>query len=139
MVIGPQFRPNSSCHGDQPFDANITINVRSQGEVFVRSFGFEFVDPIGRHASPFILPGAVIDPTSSVLPPIPLPTSSPIPFPGQVTLSSVQVPPSAVRSFPFRLQFDCGVSAPGTLFVSVETTNARGAVDVARIRAQVHR
>jgi hypothetical protein len=37
------------------------------------------------------------------------------------------------RTFPFVLQFGCGVSASGTLFVTVNTTDRNGTANATRL------
>ena len=49
------------------------------------------------------------------------------------------VPAGAFFKAPFRLQFDCGVPAQGTLFVSVETADGRDTVDVSQSSVQIGR
>ena len=127
--VTPEFRAGGNCVGDMPFDARIDVNVRPQQDVIVRAIGFDFVAPFGRRVRPLGFPGA-FELNGSVLLPIPLPTSHPIPFPGEVKMTGTTVPAGAHFKAPFRLRFDCGVPAHGTLFVSVETADRHGTVDV---------
>lgn len=104
--------------------------------MFVRRFGFDFLDRFGRRVRPLVFPGRVVV-NNGVVPPIPLPTTHPIPFPGEARMSTVVAEAGAFFKFPFELQFDCGTAARGTLFVSVETADERGTMEVSHIRAQV--
>lgn len=52
-------------------------------------------------------------------------------------MSNALVPAGGTLTTPFRLQFDCGVPARGTLFVAVDTTNAVGTVVVMRTSAKI--
>jgi hypothetical protein len=134
--VSAEFRARGNCVRDMPFDARINVHVRPRQEVIVQTFGFEFVDSHRRRVRPLVFPGA-FELNNSVLLPIPLPTSHPIPFPGEAKMSDTRVPAGAFLNAPFRLQFDCGVPARGTLFVSVETADRRGTVDVSRSSVQI--
>ena len=135
-VITAEFQATATCRAEAPFDARLNVTVAPIQDLFVRRFGFEFLDGFGRRAVPLAFPGT-IESSNSVLLPVSLPTTHPIPFPGQVPLSSVAVQAGGFFRLPFRLRFDCGVPARGTLFVSVETADRRGTVDVSRITAQI--
>jgi hypothetical protein len=135
-VVVADFRAGSGCFGEMPFDARINVNIRPGQELFIRGIGFEFVPIYGRRVVPLAFPGR-FELNNAVLPPIPVPTSHPIPFPGQVPMSNMAVPAGAFLRAPFRLQFDCGVPARGTLFVSVETVDGRGGVGMSRISAPI--
>jgi hypothetical protein len=134
--VSAEFRAGATCVGDMPFDARINVNVRPQQDVIVRAIGFEFAAAHGGRVRPLVFPGA-FELNNSVLLPIPLPTSHPIPFPGEVKMSDTLVPAGAFFKAPFRLQFDCGVPARGTLFVAVETANRGGTVDVSHSSVQI--
>jgi hypothetical protein len=134
--VSAQFQGGSGCLGEIPFDARIDVNVRPQEDLFIQTIGFEFVPAFGRRVFPVVVPGT-FELNNSVLPPIPLPTSHPIPFPGQVPMSNIVVPAGAFLKAPFRLQFACGVPARGTLFVAVETADRRGTAGVSRTSAQI--
>jgi hypothetical protein len=134
--VSAEFRARGNCVLDLPFDARINVHVRPQQDVSVRTFGFEFVDLHRRRVRPLVFPGA-FELNNTVLLPIPLPTSHPIPFPGEAKMSDTRVPAGAFLNAPFRLQFDCGVPARGTLFVSVETADHRGTVDVSQRSVQI--
>jgi hypothetical protein len=135
-VISAEFQATGACRAEAPFDARLNVTVAPTQDLFVRRFGFEFLDRFGRRALPLAFPGT-IELNNSVLLPVSLPTTHPIPFPGQVPLSSIGVQAGGFFRLPFRLRFDCGVPARGTLFVSVETADRRGTVDVSRITAQI--
>lgn len=137
-IVSAQFQAGSTCFAETPFDARINVNVRPEQDLFIRAIGFEFVTPFGRRVLPVAFPGT-FELNNTVLPPIPVPTSHPIPFPGQVPMSNVVVPAGAFFRAPFRLQFDCGVPAQGTLFVSVETADRKGTIGMSRISAQIGR
>ena len=135
--VSAEFRARGNCVRDVPFDARINVHVRPRQDLIVRTIGFEFVDLHGQSVRPLVFPGA-FELTNGVLLPIPLPTSHPIPFPGEAKMSATRVPAGAFFNAPFRLQFDCGVPARGTLFVSVETADDRGTVDVSKSSVQIH-
>jgi hypothetical protein len=135
-LLGAEFHPTSSCRAPAPFITRMNAVIRPSQDLFIRSFGFDFLDDFGRRVAPLVFLGP-IESNNSVLLPIPLPTTHPIPFPGQVPMSSVAVEAGRFLKVPFRLQFDCGVRARGTLFVSVETEDRRGRIDVSRTRAQI--
>jgi hypothetical protein len=135
-TVSAEFQAGSGCLGESPFDARINVHVRPQQELFLRGIGFEFVPIHGRRVRPLAFPGR-FELNNAVLPPIPVPTSHPIPFPGEVPMSNIAVPAGAFFKGPFRLRFDCGVPARGTLFVTVEAADRRGTVDVSRFSAQI--
>jgi hypothetical protein len=135
-IIAAEFQQSAACRAQPPFDARLAVTIRPTQDLFVRGFGFEFLDQFDRRVLPLVFPGT-IEVNNAVLPSIPLPTTHPIPFPGQVPMSSAFLDAGRFFRFPFRLQFNCGVPARGTLFVSVETADRRGMVDVSRIRAQI--
>jgi hypothetical protein len=54
-------------------------------------------------------------------------------------MTTAVVPAGAHFVAPFRLQFDCGVRAGGTLVVSVETADRQGAVEVSSSSVRIAR
>lgn len=134
--VAAEFRARANCVGDMPFDARINVNVRPHQDLIVRAIGFEFVALHGRRVRPLVFPGA-FELNNAVLLPIPLPASHPIPFAGEVKMSDPLVPGGAFFKAPFRLQFECGVPARGTLFVAVETATRSGTIDVSHINVQI--
>jgi len=52
-------------------------------------------------------------------------------------MPAVIVPAGGSFTAPFRLQFDCGVQASGTLIVSVEAADANGTLEVSRVSVQI--
>lgn len=144
-TIAPRFHFNPGCREQAPFEVTLDVCVRARHDAFVRGVGFEFFDRFGRRVLPLAVPVHAVDARNSILPPIPLPTTSPIPFPtspaipfpGQVPMSDVLVPAGAFLKFPFRVHFDCGTLSRGTLFVSVTTADRRGTSDVSRVSAHV--
>jgi hypothetical protein len=135
-IIAAEFRSSATCRAESPFDTNLNVIIRSRQDLFIRGFGFEFLDLFGRRALPLAFPGT-IEVNNSVLLPVSLPTTHPIPFPGQVPMSSVAMQAGGFFKVPFRLRFACGVPARGTLFVSVETADRHGSVNVSRISAPI--
>ena len=124
----------TSCHTGAPFDVMVNVNVRARQDLFIRRVGFEFVDPSNHRVLPIPFP-VTTEVKSSVL--LPVPTTHPIPFPGEASMSNALVPAGGTLTAPFRLQFDCGVAARGTLFASVDTADADGSVLVVRTSAQI--
>ena len=135
-IVAAEFHPTSACVSHAPFTVRVNAIVRPDHDLFIRSFGFEFLDDFGRRTVPVAFPGT-IEVNHAVLLPIPLPATHPIPFPGQVPMSSVIVDAGRFLKAPFSLQFGCGVRARGTLFVSVETEDRRGRIEVSQTRAQI--
>jgi hypothetical protein len=134
-AIVPEFLSSTLCGGLRPFGARVGVRIRPGHDVFLQAMGFEFIDRFGRRATPFALAAPNTGTSLSILPPVPLPSSLPIPIPTHLPFHGVQLSPGNARIFPFLLRFDCGVGAEGTLFVVVETTDSRGAVDVVRASA----
>ena len=141
LIVGPAIlaagsRGFTSCRAGTPFDVMVNVHVRSRQDLFIRSVGFEFVDPSNHRVLPIPFP-VTTEVKSSVLLPVPVPTTHPIPFPGEASMSNALVPAGGALTAPFRLQFDCGVPARGTLFASVDTAGADGTVLVVRTSAQI--
>jgi len=126
-VIAAGSQSSTSCRTATPFDATVTVNVRARRDLFIRNVGFEFIDPVNRRVLPIPFPVTAI----------PVPTTHPVPFPGEATMSSALVPAGETLTAPFRLQFDCGVPAQGTLFVSVDTADTDGTVVVLRTSTHI--
>jgi len=126
-VIAAGSQASTSCRTATPFDATVTVNVRARRDLFIRNVGFEFIDPVNRRVLPIPFPVTAI----------PVPTTHPVPFPGEATMSSALVPAGETLTAPFRLQFDCGVPASGTLFVSVDTADPDGTVVVLRTTTHI--
>jgi len=126
-VIAAGTHASTSCRTETPFDAVVTVNVRARRDLFVRNVGFEFIDPAHRRVLPIPFPVTSL----------PLPTTSPVPFPGEATMSSDLVRAGETVTAPFRLQFECGVPASGTLFVSVDTADQDGTVVVLRTTTHI--
>ena len=136
-VLAAESGVSTSCRTAAPFDVLVNVNVRARQDLFIRRVGFEFVDPSNRRVLP--IPFPVTTQVSSVLPPVPVPTTHPVPFPGEASMSNALVPAGGTLTAPFRLQFDCGVPARGTLFVSIDTADADGTVVVVRTSAHIGR
>jgi len=126
-VIAAGSQASTSCRTATPFDATVTVNVRARRDLFIRNVGFEFIDPVNRRVLPIPFPVTAI----------PVPTTHPVPFPGEATMSSALEPAGETLTAPFRLQFDCGVPAQGTLFVSVDTADTDGTVVVLRTSTHI--
>jgi hypothetical protein len=135
-IIATELRTSSACRTDSPFDVRLDVNVRTRQDLFIRGIHFEFFDPSNRRVLPIPV-SVTTDLTDSIQSPVPLPTTHPIPFPGEASMSSVRVTAGTLFIAPFRLQFDCGVPARGTLFVSVDAADAGGTVVVARTSVSI--
>ena len=129
-------RTSSTCRAEAPFDVRVNVNVRAKQDLLIHDISFAFVDPSNRRVLPIPFPVTTGVQDSALLP-VPIPTTLPIPFPGEATMSNVLVPAGGTLTTPFRLQFDCGVPARGTLLVSVETADADGTVVVVRTSALI--
>ena len=134
LTVGPailavESRANTSCSTTAPFNVMVNVSVRATQDLFVRRVGFEFVDPSNRRVLPIPFPVTTA----------PVPTTHPIPFPGEASMSNALVPAGGTLTAPFRLQFECGVPARGTLLASVDTADADGSVLVVRTSAQIGR
>jgi len=135
-ILAAESRGFSSCRTGTPFDVLVNLNVRTRQDLFIRRVGFEFVDPSNHRVLPIPFP-VTTEVNNSVLLPVPVPTTHSIPFPGEASMSNALVPAGGTLTAPFRLQFDCGVPAHGTLFASVDTADADGTVLVVRTSAQI--
>ena len=129
-MLSPEFLPGVSCGSSRAFGTRIIVVVNGGTNVFLNGINFRFTDRFGVTAFPQVraIPGpvpmttpSVSIPTSNPIPPLgvaPLPTSSPIPFPGNGN-------PTA-SDFPFFLTFGCGVFSQGTLLVNVDAGDGTG-------------
>jgi hypothetical protein len=131
-TIPAEAQLTSTCRIDPPFLTRVNITVGPRQDLFIRRFGFELFGPFGRRVRPLVFPES----TDVLLPGL-LPTTHPIPFPGEARMSSVVAQAGTFVRVPFRLLFDCGTPARGTLAISVETADERGNVSVSRIQAEI--
>jgi hypothetical protein len=134
-VIAPVSRTSSNCKADSSFDVRVNVNVRAPQELFLRDITFALVDPSNQRVLPIPVP--VTNEVNSSVTSVLVPTTHPIPFPGEATMSNVVVPAGGSFTAPFRLEFDCGVTARGTLFVAVRAVDAGGTVQVSRVSARI--
>ena len=151
MTVTPEFLPLSFCPEGPPFSVRLQITIGSGGDiVVVRRVRFDFTDRFGDSATPVVtrtstrlpesnlpsVPVPVPLPTSS---PVNIPTSSPIPIPDSLPFQDTRVLPGDSSTVPTVLHFGCGVDPNGTLIVSVDTTDSRGASGTSQVRVRVGR
>jgi hypothetical protein len=134
-VVAPVSRTSVNCKVDSSFDVRVNVNVRAAQEVFIRSFTFELVDPSNQRVLPIPFPVTTV--VNSSVTSVSVPTTHPVPFPGEASMSNVPVPAGGSFTAPFRLEFDCGVTARGTLFVGVQAADADGMVQVSRVSVRI--
>ena len=134
-VIGAVSPTSFNCKAASPTDVRVNVNVRATQPLFIRGITFELVDPSNQRVLP--IPFPVTNEVNSSVSSVSVPTTHPIPFPGEATMSNAIVPAGGFFTAPFRLQFDCGVTARGTLFVAVEAADADGTVQVSRVSVQI--
>jgi hypothetical protein len=148
-AIRPEFLSNPFCTS-RPFQTQFGLVVQADRELFFNAFRFEFLDRFGGRSvptsvattaagNPFI-PSPL--PSSSPIPvpgtsPIPTPGTSPVSIPGTSPFDGLFLPVGSSRTLPFVVQFGCGISAPGTLFVDVHTADRWGAAAVTRVSVGV--
>lgn len=145
-TVVPELVPRADCRALQPFRASFSISVRTGRSVSISGIGFDFVDRFGDRQVPTVIPGSTIAasiPRSTPLPlpsspPVPAPTSPPIPLPGTpATFPGVTVEADRTTSFPFTLDFACGVPSTGTIFIVVQVGDRIGSADLLRARVRV--
>lgn len=142
--------PNRLCPDGSTFGVRIIITIGAGSDIIASGLRFEFTDRAGHRTIPLAIATATAPTEStstSTFTPIPIPTQSSIPIPGSspVTIPSsspipvdgVQIPAGATRTVPIFLQFGCGVVAPGTLVVFVDTTDMRGTSFTPQVRVRV--
>ena len=117
-TVFPTFLSNPGCANSLPFNLNVTVVVRDGEDVTVRFTSFDLIDRFGVHTFPTSI-------STGIAPPIPLPTSHPIPFPG------------GTRTMPLSVQFACGVIPAGSLVIGTETTDSTGAVRASRLSVRI--
>jgi len=133
-AVRPVFLRSASCFTASPFQAGFSLVFRAEQELLVSGFGFEFLDRSGRRSVPTRIPASN---TGTSFVPVPLPSSSPIPTPGpSSSFNGFVMTAGSSSTVPFLLQFDCGVAAPGTLIVSVNTAS-RGTPDVQQVSVRI--
>jgi len=130
-VLSPVFLSSPFCFAPSVFQTGFNLVVRTNRAVVVNGVAFEFLDRFGGHS----VPTAILRTSSTTqgfLVPLPLPTSSPIPIPG-----NVMVPAGSSHTFPFLLQFGCGIPASGTLLVNVNTADLHGVTGMAQTKVAI--
>ncbi|HXE79145.1 MAG TPA: hypothetical protein VNK41_00200 [Vicinamibacterales bacterium] len=137
-TVVPELLPRGDCLTLPAFRTRFAISIRAGRAALIRGIGFDFVDSFGDRQFPTIIAGS---PAASSIPrstPAPLPTAPPIPLPGTpAAFPGVAVEPDRTMSFPFALDFACGVPASGTIFVLVETGDRGGSSQVLRTHIRV--
>jgi len=148
----PELVPNRLCPGGSTFGVRIIITIGAGSDIVASGLRFEFTDRAGHRTIPLAIatataPTESTSTSTSTFTPIPIPTQSSIPIPGSspVTIPSsssipvdgVQIPAGATRTVPIFLQLGCGVMAPGTLVVFVDTTDMRGTSFTPQARVRV--
>ena len=148
-TLRPEVLPGSCVPLATPFGTRLVVNVNAGSDVILRSLRFRFTDRLGVTALPRVTPipgtSPMTVPTSSIPPfsPIPVPggapltTTGPIPIPGSSSVNGLMVPGGSVRSLPFFLAFDCGVSNTGTLFIVFDTADMHGGLLSSQLSARV--
>jgi len=133
-VVAPASRTSLNCKADS-FDVRVNVNVRATQDLFIRDITFSLVDPSNQRVLP--IPFPVTDEVNNSVSSVSVATTHPIPFPGEASMSSVLVPAGESLTAPFRLQFDCGVTVRGTLFVAVRAADADGTAQVSRVSVRI--
>lgn len=146
LTIAPELLSAPFCGSWPPFRAPVTVIVRGRRDLIVRRLGFDFTDRFGRRSVPATIrplsgsSGATAIPNSSPVPfpsPATLPSSSPIPIPGSSPFDGLRLSGAASHRLPFSLEFGCGVPAAGTLSVSIEATDERGASGTSQVNVRI--
>ena len=146
LVVDPEFLPSSFCLARPPFRATVVIIVGGGHDVILRGLRFNFLDRLGGRVSPIVFPAQTGTGTITSIPtsgPIPtpgvvsIPGASPIPIPGSSSINGLLVSAHSFRRLPFVAEFGCGTPAAGTLVITVETADRRGAADTSEIRVAV--
>jgi len=137
-TVVPELVPRADCRGLQPFRTRFSISVRTGRIVFINGIGFDFVDAFGNRQVATVIPGST---TAASIPrstPLPLPSSPPIPLPGTpATFPGVAVEADRTTSFPFTLDFACGIPSSGTIFIVVQMGDRGGSRDQLRASVRV--
>jgi hypothetical protein len=141
-VVHPMFVSTPFCLSATPFQAQFHVVFHAHRDLVVNRFQFEFLDRVGHRSVPVVIPSgssasAFVPVPLPASPPVSAPTSSPIPLPGTSPFDGLVVSSGSSPTLPFLLQFDCGVFAAGTLFLTVNATDRFGAADVTRVSVGV--
>ena len=143
-VATAEFVPDRSCPAGSTFGVRIVITIGGGSGVIARRMQFEFTDRFGRRAFPVVISTSTTATGSDRMPlpiptqgSIPIPGSSPIPIPASSPSPGVQIPAGASHAVPVFLQFGCGVTAGGSLVVSVDTTDMQGFPFTSHARVRV--
>jgi hypothetical protein len=150
--------PNRLCPEGSTFGVRIIITIGAGSDIIASGLRFEFTDRAGRRTVPLAIATATAptgSTSSSASVPIPIPSQSSIPIPSQssipipgsspvtiptsspIPVDGVQMPAGATRTIPIFLQLGCGVAAPGTLVIIVDTTDMRGTSFTPQVRVRV--
>jgi hypothetical protein len=143
LSIRPEVLSQFPCPGQPAFGLGVTIVVTSHDRnVVLQSLRFALTDPSGAVEVPDVFPALlpVSSPSARTFP-IPgealLPGSPPVGVPGSSPVRNVTIASGSPRSLPFFLRFACGIVPGGTLLVTAETTDARGAIRTSDVRIAV--
>ena len=145
-ALTAEFLSSPRCPVLPAFGTHLRIIFRSHRDVTVRSIRFDFSDRAGVRGTPTVIPttpgsSSMLGSSSPVAIPTfsSLPGAAPIPVPGFSPLRAIALTAGASETFPFFLQFGCGLIADGTIFVGVDTVDARGFIDTTRIDLRLGR
>ena len=128
-VLAPEFLASSFCPALPPFRTRFNLVFRTERDLLLRQLRFEFLDRASRR----VLPAATPIPSST---PRSIPASPPIPIPGTLPFHGVTLS-GGVSALGLLLEFGCGITPEGTLFIDVETADDDGAPAVSHVMVRV--
>jgi hypothetical protein len=128
--VTPEFLPppGTGCAGTRPFRARFVLILGGMGGFVLQDLQAGFSDRFGVISVPAVLgaSGSRLGSMTGSLPPVPLATSTPIPFPTTGPNSGLVGSTSISERLPVILEFGCQVRPQGTIVVTAGTLDHRG-------------
>lgn len=140
-TLTPEVVEQRSCGQSEAFGLRVVLKVGSREDIVVQRLDFMLQDSFGRRTAPVaVLPVGTspipIAPPNTLPSPSPIPGAMPVPLPG-APASGISIAPGTTQSFPFVVEFGCGVPAQGTLVVTVESAGRDGARRSTEVKLRV--
>ena len=125
--VTPEFLPPDGigCAGARPFRTRFVLILGGMDGFVLQDLRVGFSDPFGAISVPAVVGATRLGSITGSLPPNPLPTSTPIPFPTTGPNSGLPGVGSPQR-VPVILEFGCLVRPQGTIVVTAGTLDHRG-------------
>jgi hypothetical protein len=126
--VTPEFLPPNDvvCAGARPFRTRFVLVLGGIGGFVLQDLRVGFTDPFGVISVPAVVGASRLGSMNGSLPPNPLPTSTPIPFPTTGPNTGLIPSTSISERLPVILEFGCHVRPHGTIVVTAGTRDRGG-------------